>query len=212
MGNTEIELFKQQLEKMPGDHTQLQVVDQQSYTVAGDILTWIKAGVKSFTLKKKELVDPIKVSIKNIEKEFDPTIDRAEEIAGAIRRKMEKYIYDKREKEEAAKREQARLEAERQAKMREALETGDEKKLEEAKAIEEKIAPVEAAAPKTVSGTFGKTTDKTIWTYEILAPGLVPREYCDPTPGKIQAAVRAGAREIPGVKIYEKPSISTRGQ
>ncbi len=65
---------------------------------------------------------------------------------------------------------------------------------------EKQPTQVEVSVPKAKGTT-------TTWHYEIVDPTRVPREYCEPAPGLLNAAVRAGKREIPGVKIFSKESI-----
>jgi hypothetical protein len=45
------------------------------------------------------------------------------------------------------------------------------------------------------------------WVAEVINHDLIPRQYLMPDITAINAAVRGGIREIPGVKIYEKESI-----
>jgi hypothetical protein len=47
-----------------------------------------------------------------------------------------------------------------------------------------------------------------VWRFEIQDAGLVPREYLTVDEKKIRAAVREGAREIPGVRIYQETQIA----
>lgn len=41
------------------------------------------------------------------------------------------------------------------------------------------------------------------WKYEIEDETQVPLAYCSPDSAKINAAIKAGVREIPGVRVYE---------
>lgn len=52
-------------------------------------------------------------------------------------------------------------------------------------------------APPKTKGT------RTMWKMEIVDTTLVPREYCDPNEVRIREAIKNGAREIAGVRIYE---------
>ena len=45
------------------------------------------------------------------------------------------------------------------------------------------------------------------WSYEILDESKIDRAYCSPDSRKINDAIRAGVREITGVRIYEKKII-----
>lgn len=66
-------------------------------------------------------------------------------------------------------------------------------------------APTVAAPAKTERLDSGaKVTFAKRWSYEITNPNLVPREFCEPSPARIRAAVQAGAREMAGVRIFEE--------
>lgn len=47
----------------------------------------------------------------------------------------------------------------------------------------------------------------TIWKYDIVDENAIPRQYCIPSPGLLQEAVRSGARDIPGVRIFEETKL-----
>lgn len=48
------------------------------------------------------------------------------------------------------------------------------------------------------------------WTFEVLDESLLPREFLIADEKKIRTAMHAGAREIPGVRIFQELSISNR--
>ena len=49
-----------------------------------------------------------------------------------------------------------------------------------------------------------------VWKFEIVDETVVPVEYLTVDERKIRAAVTLGAREIPGVRIYEDVSVAVR--
>jgi hypothetical protein len=65
-----------------------------------------------------------------------------------------------------------------------------------------------AAAP-TVEKTQG-TSLKKVLKFEVTDPTAVPRELCSPDAAKIQSAMTLGAREIPGVRIWEDFQVAQR--
>ncbi len=70
-------------------------------------------------------------------------------------------------------------------------------------------AAVEVAKP-TVKTTGGSFTVKKVWTGEVADESKVPREYMAVDQKKINAAVKAGVRDIPGVRIFEKSEGAVR--
>ena len=118
--------------------------------------------------------------------------------------------YHKKEKEEAdrvrkAYEETIRLQQEAARKAKEAA-------LAEAKKTGQAIIPEPDPEPPIVVMTPVIEPPKvkgmtTVWKYEIIDVNLIPREYMTPDLGKINAAVKGGAREIQGLKIFEESQI-----
>ena len=69
------------------------------------------------------------------------------------------------------------------------------------------VMPVPAPRPDSMTRTESGASAliRTAWTGEVIDPDQVPREFCSPDEKKITAGVKSGIREIPGVRIYEKP-------
>lgn len=110
-----------------------------------------------------------------------------------------------------------RLEAERKAReAREALELEQdlerraalEKEIEEetaaAAAPTPQVAPMVAEKPTVVRTAEGSSYTKFVWKCRVVAPDLVPRQYCEPATKLLDAAVRGGHRNIPGCEITEE--------
>jgi len=49
-----------------------------------------------------------------------------------------------------------------------------------------------------------------IWTFSIIDPNIIPTLYLSPDEKKIKAAIAAGIREIPGIKIYQRDDLYLR--
>ncbi len=65
-------------------------------------------------------------------------------------------------------------------------------------------------APKVVRTETGSGYLRMDWTFEITDEAQVPREYLMVNEGLIRNKVKAGIRQIPGVRIFEKPTGITR--
>lgn len=128
--------------------------------------------------------------------------------------RMEQAAREKREKEEAKAREmeaQGR-QAEADAK-REAAERTEALRIQQAdakRAAAEQIpaAPVVHIEQPKVAGI----SSSTVWRFEIINPGLIPREYLTPDEKAIGGVVRSlkGRASIPGVRIFEETVMSAR--
>lgn len=103
----------------------------------------------------------------------------------------------------------AKLEAERRAR-----EEAEKKAKEEAALFDEPVpvaAPVavkEAARVTSFSGV--KATASRKWVHEVTDAQQVPRQYLMVNEAAIKAAIAGGAREIPGVRIFEDVRTAIR--
>lgn len=97
----------------------------------------------------------------------------------------------------------AKLEAERKAAADEAARLAKEAALFDEPAPAPVAAPVvrDAARVTSLSGT--KATASRKWKGEVVDIDKLPREYMMANQAKIDAAIKGGAREIPGVLIVE---------
>lgn len=72
-------------------------------------------------------------------------------------------------------------------------------------------ANVAASAPapaRSVVTEAGRVTARKVWKFEVVNLDILPRVYVAANEKAIRAAVQAGAREIPGVRIFEAEDIS----
>lgn len=62
-----------------------------------------------------------------------------------------------------------------------------------------------AQAPKVAGVSVSK-----VWKWELVDPNQVPAEYWSIDPAKLDAALKNGVREIPGVRVYEDARVIAR--
>lgn len=67
-----------------------------------------------------------------------------------------------------------------------------------------------APAARGVRTDSGSVSQVTRWTFEVLDPAQVPREYLTVDEKAIRRAVLAGVREVPGVNIYPEAGLRVR--
>ena len=63
----------------------------------------------------------------------------------------------------------------------------------------------EAQAPRVAGVSVSR-----VWKWELVDPAQVPLEFWSIDPAKLDAAVKAGTREIPGVRVYEDARVIAR--
>jgi len=87
-----------------------------------------------------------------------------------------------------------------------ALEAQKAKTQQEYKAvINHAVATVAQAAPVPNGITVGET-----WTFEVLDEAAVPVEFKSVDRTKVTAAIKAGIREVPGLRIFSNAKVTVR--
>ncbi|MBW2094182.1 MAG: hypothetical protein JRI80_04770, partial [Deltaproteobacteria bacterium] len=166
---------------------------QQAVAMAGDS----KRLGKDLEAKRKEIVKAPNQYVRSVNafvKNFTRPLNKIEAV---LKTKIAHYQYqlelERREQERKAKEEAARLQVQLK---KEAQEKGVEPA---------KVVPIAVPeADKVVrSGAGASAHTRRVWKAEIVDPDAVPREFCSPDIKKINEAVKAGIREMAGVRIWE---------
>ena len=86
---------------------------------------------------------------------------------------------------------------------------------EAAAAVVDKLAKDEEteakAKPVTVRGDYGSSSSiRKTWKFEVTDSNEVPRQYMSINEIAVRAAIREGARDIPGLRIFLDESVVIR--
>lgn len=181
------------------------IIDDEDDAAAKAFLVQVSTARKRWEELRHWFTDPLERQKKAIIARFKADATPVEEAERIIRAKVAAYY---REKQEAARREQERL-----RKLAEAKAARQAAKAE-AKG-EEPPAPIiplptVAAPAKTTRTAEGSVTMRTVWKFEVVDPDAVPREYLIVNERAIGAVVKAGVRQIPGVRIFEVEEVAVR--
>lgn len=213
---TEITNFNSELK---GEVDALAVNDDVSLGIANDILKRTKQAIKRIEEREKEFTKPLNDTLKKIREQFKPQREFAKEIKNILEQekiipyKMEqdRIIREKAEKERQDAIAKARAEQTRLEELAKKTNSMELQKAAEQKAAEAAVAESKKINVDTATRTAKSTTSiRNVWVGEIVEPDAVPRGYCEPSQVLVNAAVRAGKREISGVKVYEKASVFSR--
>ena len=186
--------------------TKFQITDPASLQKSSGILSDIATAKKRANDLRFSLTKPLDESKKRIMALFSPFIDQFEKATKIIKDKVRDYYFEQEEKARQAEKERLLAEAKQEEEIKKAQEEDREPVVEEIPVIPEVKVP-----EKTVKGVAGGSmTVKKIWKFTIVDPKLIPEEYWIIDEGLIREAVRNGAREISGVKIYEDKVVSVR--
>jgi hypothetical protein len=176
------------------------IASAQDVEDASGILKSLAGAKKSLTAMRLFFVKPLNDQVSKINDMFKAIAAPAEEADVIVRGKILAY------RQEVAERE--RKEQERLNRLAEARMERAEKKAEETG------APVPAPIiPSVVSyqdKTIGSVTARKVWSYRIVDEAKVPREYLIVEPTLVRKAVREGARDIPGIEIFEEEQLAVR--
>ena len=186
--------------------TRFQVTDPASLQKSSGILSDIATAKKRANDLRFSLTKPLDESKKRIMALFSPFIDQFEKATKIIKNKVRDYYFEQEEKARQAEKERLLAEAKREEEIQKAQEEDREPVVEEIPVIPEVKVP-----EKTVKGVAGGSmTVKKIWKFTIVDEKLIPNEYRIVSEQLINEAIRNGAREISGVKIYEDKVVSVR--
>jgi hypothetical protein len=208
------------------------IKSDEHVTGATNLLGFIAQAKKQFEDRRTGIVKPLNDNVKRVNDAFKTITAPLDTANTTLKQKV--LIYH-REQERKRQEEIARIEAERKV----AEEQRQKEIAERQKALDdlgitegdlaplpgsdadniyfpplEEIAPVvlPPVVPTMTKASLGSATVKKVWAFEITAPADVPREYLTVDEKKIREAVRAGVREIPGVRIYQDDQLAVSGR
>jgi hypothetical protein len=177
----------------------IEIVDDETDCVAAEFLAQVKTARKRWDELRHWFTDPLETQKKRIITKFkadDAPLEQAQKIVG------DKHLAYVRQKQEAARKEQERLRKLAEAKQARQAARAEEKGLEAPPVVIP--MPTVQAPQKTIHTASGSVTTRTVWRHQVVDMAALPDEYKIADEVKLGKVVRAGVREIPGVRIYEE--------
>lgn len=184
------------------------ITNDQQNLQATDILNELKKIMKDAKEKRDSIVKPLDAAKKAADKLYKEITEPLEKAERYIKNLMGDYF----QKKEAERRRLQAIEDERLKKAQAKYEVKAAKAEEKGVTLPPApVATIVQAPEKTVKAESGASSTVTMeWTYEILDENKVPEQYKRVHPPLINAAVKSGVRDIPGVRIFQQPKISVR--
>lgn len=184
------------------------VVDNNdSLNTAVDYLSHIANTKKNVEDTRKTMVKPINDGLKAINEWFKRFSVPLEQADKTLRGKILVY-----------RQEQDRLRREEEERLRK-LQEKEQKRLERQAAKKGAPPPPPPVAAlsvhtqdKTVRSGMGTVSAKRVWKVEVVDESMLPREYMIPNYKAINAAVKAGVRQISGCRIWQEEELSVRSK
>lgn len=180
-----------------------EVTDEPSAERAAAALGRIVAARKFADVQRREASRPHREILATIMDEWREMLAPLKAAEDVLKAEILRY------RQEAQRRVQAeRQRLERNAARRQARE--DRQAREEGREAVKHAAPELAGPPATRRTGEAAVTARKIWRFEIVDEAAVPRELCVVAEGRIRKAISDGARDIPGVRIYQDEIASVR--
>jgi len=159
----------------------------QDVDSASEFLRKIKDTENRLETKRLEFTKPLNESLKAINNTFRQL---SEPLSQARKLLTEKILLWRRQEQEKIAKEE-----ERRRKIQDAHE----------RAGHEVKAPIILERPEK---KMGDTQVRKVWSWKLVDFNKVPDSYKEINPVAINQAIRNGAREIPGLRIFQEESLS----
>lgn len=186
----DVQLVVKQTPSLVEKVTSLQVTDERTSKLGNDVLVAIKKMLAKLEDRRKFLVKPIKDHAKAIEDDLKKYSNPLKEAYDIARQKVTQYVVEVDRKNRAEEAKKASLVS---------------------SFLDEKVVPIEPEKKPGVTSSLGKSFTKKIWKCtEVIDQSKVPEQYKEIAMPKVNAAIRSGVREIPGLKIEEVPELNVR--
>jgi hypothetical protein len=171
------------------------IQSDNEYADAAELLKIVKHKFKVLDEERTVSVKPLNDEVKEINAWFKPALDRLKDCEGELKRIMGAYSLAKQQ-------EQQRILAEAAKAAEAALVTASDPQANVMALVQQ---ATEAQAPRVAGVSVSR-----VWRWELVDAEQVPSDYWSIDPAKLDAAVKAGARDIPGVRIYEDARVIAR--
>lgn len=180
------------------------VADPAGAARVTELLTIAASTSKRVEEARLEITRPLKAKAKEIEDAVRPLAEALEGLITAGKRKVLEW----------QRREAERVRREREE--RERQEADARRAAQAAATASQKPVPVPAPAPPIPDAPRGVRTDygtasvRQSWDFEIVDASKLPPAFVMPNEKAIRAAVNAGSREIPGVRVFQRQDLAVR--
>jgi len=182
-------------------------ISSETIYEAAEFRAELKAFREKAAVSEKEIVAPLKKQYEDARAPYLALRKKIDEVESLLNKRLSEYAaaenerrrqIEQREREvQLAALKAAQEEAEKKADVDAVIALEEAQAHVETKPQENKLRSVEI-------GT-AKVSFRDNWTYEVINAAELPREYLCPDTAKINAAVKAGKREIPGLRIFNQP-------
>ena len=195
--------LKKRFDELGEEVRALEVVDDETCEKASELLVMIKKWETKLDEERKKRVTIPNQFVRKVNaraKEFlNPLFKYERDLKAKIKDYKIRIELKRKEMEKKAEEERKRLQEQLDKEAK-------EKNIEPVK-LPEVIMPKEKLKVSTNNGTV---YEKKRWAFKIVDFEKIPREYLVVDDKKVNAAIKAGVRNIDGLEIYQEIEIVTR--
>ncbi len=200
MNNNAIEEITKDLNSILETTNTIVLKTEEDRLKATEIIVTLKKKYDDLENDRTSIVKPINDSVKAINAKYKPFTEQIETAMTKLKRSISNFIL-----------EQERIAREKEEKELAKLAEKNAKREEQGKAPIIKTIESVARPESIMRSESGKTSTRKVWKFEIIDNLAVPldQKYYSVDSSKIKAAVEAGERNIPGVRIFEDVIVGT---
>jgi hypothetical protein len=161
----------------------------EQYSACGEFLRQAQQQLGYYEKARKRLTRPLLQAKQEVDGIFKPITTAMAQVKAALAAKLKAY--------------DLRAEQERRA----ALAAIEQAHAQRNQAAVEHHAQALQAPPPSLQGVHTRKR----WTYRVTDAALVPRQFLMVDDRLVRNAIKAGARVVPGLEIFEETSVVARG-
>ena len=195
--------YEDQIEGWTGKAKDLEIKDDTTNETATEMLAQVAGIIKDLDKHRKAVIAEPDRYVRDVNafvRRFKVKLDG---IVKDLKGKVGTYAYNL----ELVRREEERLMQEAADKKQKELDAQAKKADVEPVEMPKMVAPVKQDPVRTDSGTASTRME---WTYEITDFDKIPRQYLIINPPSVKLAIKSGIREVPGLRIFERPVVTVR--
>lgn len=199
---------------------EMPVLNRVDFEKASEWLKLVAGTEKNIKKLEKEKCAPHKAEIDAIKAIFAKPLELLATAQQKAREKLNAYLMAERKiAHDNARREFAERQKEAQKELRKLdrkEKTADKYDVATANALRESIADKRkeiidrATAPIEINQSGENASVRMVWAFDIKDIAQIPSEYLILNEKAVREAIKAGVREIPGLKIYQKPTVAIK--
>jgi len=205
LAKKQLEVYQRGISDMQAEAEAIAVRTSDDERRCAEMAAQAKTLLKKIEATQAEIVAEPQRFVRSVQTFTLPLRRQLDGIVNVLKAKIGQYAYIKEQGRRKAEEEARKASVALQKKLdKEAKRAGIEPVQ-----MPQMVIPVEKGPVRTESGT---SSIRFVWTYDVVDKGKVPADYLkdDPTDSKkVNAAITSGIREIPGLKIFEIPTVRT---